>query len=123
MPKETHLRCRLQEPHGRLATTFVQRRLTKRNLLDEFFSEVCMQHPAWSFLDRSRRGYHDLITDATPPLHLGVVHNYAGSSMPTSPQRPIPTACDVMENANAHNALVETCGERGEPGLSKGVSG
>jgi hypothetical protein len=32
VPKETHLRRRLQEPRGRSAEPFVQRRLTKRSL-------------------------------------------------------------------------------------------
>jgi hypothetical protein len=39
MPQEAHLRCCLQEPHGRSARAFVQRRLTKRSLEGEF-SEV-----------------------------------------------------------------------------------
>jgi hypothetical protein len=31
VPQEAHLRCRLQEPHGRFEDAFAQRRLTKRS--------------------------------------------------------------------------------------------
>jgi hypothetical protein len=39
-----HLRCRLQESHGRSARTFMQCRLTKRSLEIEVFSEARMNH-------------------------------------------------------------------------------
>ena len=40
VPKAAHLRCRLQEPHGRFVGPFVQPRLTKRSLEVERISEV-----------------------------------------------------------------------------------
>jgi hypothetical protein len=39
VPQAAHLRCRLQESHGRSGSAFVQRRLTKRSL-EGVFSEV-----------------------------------------------------------------------------------
>jgi hypothetical protein len=37
VPKEAHLRCRLQELHSRSRRIFVQPRLTKRSLEEAFY--------------------------------------------------------------------------------------
>jgi hypothetical protein len=85
VPQAAHLRCRLQEPNGRSARTLVQRRLTKRSLEEEVFSEAPMQDPA---LNPPRRGRRHLFVASPPipqPKYLEVVYENAVSPLHSIP--------------------------------------